>query len=94
MEDTFTFGQNSSQPTTGSVVGAIYKADFSNPKTIDGIVGLADYTESATGHAGPFQDLVATGQIDDVFSMCLHDVGGDIYFGSDDTGALSNDKTQ
>jgi len=48
-------------PGTRSVVGAMYKANFPNPKGVDGIIGLADPTVSDSGASTPIDDLVSRG---------------------------------
>jgi len=80
-EDDLTFGD---ELKSRSVVGAMYSANFPNPRSVDGIIGLADISESSSGATTAFSDLVAKGEIDDVFSLCLTSDGGVMYFGSDD----------
>lgn len=69
---------------TTSTVGAMYEANFPNPRQIDGIVGMASPSESNSGAASPFDDLVEAGAVQDVFSICMHDYGGHLYLGIDD----------
>lgn len=71
-------------PPTDSVIGAMYFAKFPNPKEVDGIVGMADSSVSVSGSRTPLDDLVAAGEVDNVFSICLHDEGGVLYLGSDE----------
>jgi len=80
--DTFSFGSSSAVST---VVGAMYEAKFPNPKQIDGIVGFASKSESSSNSLTPFDQLVAAKQVDDIFSLCLHREGGQLYLGSDST---------
>ena len=67
-EDDFQLGLGS--PPTRSVVGAMYEARFPNPKSVDGIIGLAGVGESDSGATTPFDDLVQQGHIDNVMCAC------------------------
>jgi Eukaryotic aspartyl protease len=51
------------------------------PKFIGGIMGSAYQALSATNSQTPIDSLVATGQMDDVFSMCMGDKGGTMELG-------------
>lgn len=74
--------QINSMPSTRSVVGAMYEASFPNPKSIDGIIGLADKGLSDSGATTPIDDLVAAGAMDNIFGLCLEEQGGSMYLGS------------
>eukprot|EP00939_MAST-03C_sp_MAST-3C-sp1_P001316 g1316.t1 len=86
-KDDISFGE---KLTTRSVVGAMYTANFPNPRSVDGIIGLADLSVSSSGATTPFADLVADGKVEDVFSLCLTEDGGVMYFGDGILDELPN----
>lgn len=72
--DDFQFGKCSDQHLdTRAVVGAIYSAtgDPAGEQSVDGIIGLAYQVEAESQAATPFDMLVKTGELDDIFSIAL-----------------------
>lgn len=67
-----------------------YEAKFPNPKQIDGIIGLADKGESDSGATTPIDDLVSSGQMDNVFGLCLTEQGGQMYLGDNGTHLIEH----
>ena len=68
-------------PATTTAVGAMYESRMSDPKPVDGIVGLADVSESDYGAPTPIDDLVSSGAIANLFGLCLTEEGGQMYLG-------------
>ena len=73
----------SSELKVRAAVGAMYNAKFPNPKSVDGIIGFADLDEASSGATTPYLELVESGLIEDVFSLCLTTDGGVMYLGEE-----------
>lgn len=78
-EDDFTF--DPSLKKIRASIGAMYSANFPNPRSVDGIIGFADLSEASSGATNPYLKLVESQLIDDVFSLCLTTNGGVLYLG-------------
>eukprot|EP00466_Bigelowiella_natans_P011969 jgi/Bigna1/143557/aug1.79_g18265 len=80
-QDTVAFGSIKSP----ALVGAIYHqaSKHFQPYTIDGIIGFAYSSQSSSGGPTAFESMVAAGVVDNIFAMCLHGKGGQMYFGSE-----------
>lgn len=72
-------------PTTRAAVGAIYESRMSDPKPVDGIIGLANVSESDYGAPTPIDALVSSGAMDNLFGLCLTEDGGQMYLGESAT---------
>jgi len=73
-----------------AAVGAMYEAKFPNPRAVDGIIGFADLDVASSGATTPYLELVESGLIEDVFSLCLTSNGGVMYLGEE--SFLSDDR--
>ena len=44
---------------------------MSDPKPVDGIIGLADVSETGCGAPTPIGNLLSSGEFDALFELCL-----------------------
>jgi len=59
-------------------------AGTSFPAGVDGILGMAYQALSAANNPTFFDSLVAAGEVDNVFSLCISDQGGEVTLGGID----------
>jgi len=92
--DSFTFADGDTgiaalEITT--IVGAIYRAKFPNPKMVDGIIGFAFKPASASGAPTALDTLATEGKMQNVFSLCFqpNGRGGHLYLGTDGPSGLT-----
>ena len=90
-QDTVAFESEGSQNTSvTAIVGGLYKSNPKNPmqpKSIDGILGLAYRSESSANNLTPLDYLIAehANDLDNVFALCLNSMkGGKFMIGSPD----------